>query len=569
MSTITYPKLGKKDVWSMLAIFLVTFVAYGAFLYALPITDTVESNYALSAKEMFLAKDWLSPRIFGEFWYDKPPFEYWAIMVSYSLFGISDVAARIPSIVVAALGVTGMYGATQVLVNDRRISTWASIILATSLGYWYITHAVLTDGWLFFFSLGIYFFSYRAFSEGNKNAMRYAYIAAALAVLTKGPVGIVLPGMVLIAYALSARAKTIWKILFDPIGIFLFAVVVLPWYVGMYWVHGMDFITGFLGLHNVVRATQSEHPRFDHWYYYLIIWPLSLLPWTGYTVSAIVIQRRSFWNAYKEQRLKNLLASNRWIVNRKMIGSPSWYYFSALWTVIVLVFYTLVATKYLTYIFIAYIPAVMWGAQKLVAMEEERMSMRSYWHKLAWKKFLIVGLGPTIMLLALVGAVFTLHLNGEWIFYIVFTIGLAIMAIMYGKKHKLAIACFVAWYGVILTLLPLQITSVLDTTSAKSLVPYTVNTQEKHIFFYRFYPVSYSFYAEKVGTVLLADDQATDVWVKGKSIMPHETTSHYRSEPGDIIFVLKKYEEDLKKKVPYISFDVVDEHNDWLILKVK
>ena len=54
--------------------------------------------------------------------------------------------------------------------------------------------------------------------------------------------------------------------------------------------HGQDFIDGFLGLHNVVRATQSEHPEANHWWYYLVMFPLASLPWTGayYTVCITV-----------------------------------------------------------------------------------------------------------------------------------------------------------------------------------------------------------------------------------------------------------------------------------------
>ncbi len=117
-----------------------------------------------------------------------------------------------------------------------------------------------------------------------------AYGAAALAVVTKGPVGIVLPGLILLLFIAIrwftkkdnddySLDKDI-KLLFNPFGIFLFIILASPWYIAMYSIHGQEFISGFLGLHNMERALVSEHPKFNVWYYYLIIVPLALLPWT-------------------------------------------------------------------------------------------------------------------------------------------------------------------------------------------------------------------------------------------------------------------------------------------------
>lgn len=502
-------KLEKVDVLQMMVIGLITAVAYGLFAFSLPITDTVESNYALTAKEMFLAKDWLSPRIFGSFWFDKPPFEYWAIMISYSVFGISDIAARIPSFIAAGLGTATIYGATQILFGDRLVSRWASVILGTSLGYWYISHAVLTDGWLFLFSLGIYLFAYLAFVEESKRFMRYAYIAAGLAVLTKGPVGILLPGIVLFSYVLSVRRATLWKILFDPLGLLLFAVVILPWYGGMYQVHGMEFITGFLGLHNVVRATEAEHPRFNYWFYYLVVWPISLLPWTGYTVMAMVQQGKRFYALFKQKGLAKVLEEDQWEESHVMVSRPSWFYFSLLWTVVVVGFYSVVATKYLTYIFIAYIPAVILGAQRIVE------NTKKVGDKAPRKRFFAI-----------------------------------------------------AW-AIVLIIIPLFLTSLLLQQSGKSFVSYTQNTKEEKIHFYRFYPVSYTFYSGKVATLILSKSQLEDKWVQGKTVMPYEGIDKFLGEAGDIFFVPIKYEKEVAENYRGVSLEVIGKEYDWIIYKAK
>lgn len=62
--------------------------------HLLAITDPVESNYALTAKEMLAAGDFISPRIYGNFWYDKPIFFYWELLAGFQLFGVNEFAAR-------------------------------------------------------------------------------------------------------------------------------------------------------------------------------------------------------------------------------------------------------------------------------------------------------------------------------------------------------------------------------------------------------------------------------------------------------------------------------------------
>ena len=61
---------------------------------ALPLTDSVEGNYALTAKEMVLSGDWLSPQIYGRYWFDKPVFSYWMIALGFKIFGFSEFGAR-------------------------------------------------------------------------------------------------------------------------------------------------------------------------------------------------------------------------------------------------------------------------------------------------------------------------------------------------------------------------------------------------------------------------------------------------------------------------------------------
>ena len=91
-----------------------TLLFFTLFLYLagnqlLAITDTAESNYALTAKEMVLSGDWISPRIYGRYWYDKPIFYYWELALSFALFGFNEMAARLPAAILGSASVLFTY----------------------------------------------------------------------------------------------------------------------------------------------------------------------------------------------------------------------------------------------------------------------------------------------------------------------------------------------------------------------------------------------------------------------------------------------------------------------------
>lgn len=314
---------------------LCCFLFFTAGNGSLFITDPVESNYALTAKEMVLSGDWISPQIYGTYWFDKPIFIYWMLALSYSLCGFTDFAARLPG---ALFGTAAVVLAAWYMLR-RTGRTAAALVMAamtaTSLEVWAISHSVITDHMLFFFTSAAMFFAFIGLTEGKKGCVAAAYVMAGFAVLTKGPVGIVLPGAFLLLSAALLRNKEYAKRLFPPVGIVLFLIVVLSWYGTMYSRHGMAFIDGFLGFNNVVRATVSEHPEANVWYYYLILVPVSLLPWTGPCLYGL-------W---------------------KRRGLYDDYVFMAVWAAGTIVFYTAMATKYPTYAYIANMPLLYLGAR--------------------------------------------------------------------------------------------------------------------------------------------------------------------------------------------------------------
>ncbi len=160
------------------------------FLGIAPLTDPNEPVYGQTAKEMLLAGDWLSPRIYGQFWYDKPPLFYWMEMLSYSLFGISDWSSRLPSAVAAVATALFVYVQGKDLFNQA-IAFMATLILLTSVGFMYVGKAAVTDMTLML-TLTV------AMISLYQGKYYRAYAFCGLALLAKGPVGYAFPALIML-----------------------------------------------------------------------------------------------------------------------------------------------------------------------------------------------------------------------------------------------------------------------------------------------------------------------------------------------------------------------------------
>lgn len=507
----------------IIALFFITMISYGFFNAYLSITDPVESNYVLSAITMLKHNSWISPMIYDQVWYDKPPLTYWALMICYKVFGVSDFVSRIPSTVIAAASVSFIYHLVYKIKQSISVAIASALLLMTTLQFWYISHAVVTDGFLFFFSLTIFGYSYLAFANNDKRSILKAYIAAAFAVLAKGPIGLILPGFILILFVLarwfkhksttdSTLAKDI-KLLFNPWGILLFTVIALPWYLAMYAIHGSEFINGFFGLHNVDRALVSEHPKFNVWYYYLIIVPLSLLPWTPAVF----------------YRLKQI----NWKDDLDLL--------SIIWFTIIILFYSLVATKYLTYTFPAIIPCVIWGGTAAVDILTNGSNRL--------KKIIII---PVIIFFILFtgASLYMPTLSATPI-----VIGLLLLAVVFIMNRSItktrvnltvlySLALVILYAAITVTVPP-----VLMAQSGLQFKPYIEHSNQP-IYIYGTYYTSIVYYTDITPTQVFVKTTDDPRWTKGKTLMPSITESEFlealtNTQQG-IIIVPNRYKKEFE-----------------------
>ena len=324
---------------SCLLIFSGVLFFFGSWL--LPITDPTESVYALTAKEMLEAGDSLSPRIYGNFWYDKPIMFYRELLTAYQLFGTNEFASRFFPAVFATIGLFITYFFGTKLYNER-VGLAAAILLATSLEYWYLAHAVITDMTLlvmFSVTLMTFYLGYRA---RRPKWYLISFAASGVAVLTKGPIGFFLPGLIILIFLAWQGDLRHLKQLLRPKNLLVFAVIVALWYLPMTLIHGLEFVENFLGVHNFLRATVSEYPKADVWYYYLLVTVIGFFPWSVVLIHAAVKKLR---------RLPTFDVHEKFLI---------------VWALTVVIFFQLCATKYVTYTLPAMIPFAIFVARYFV-----------------------------------------------------------------------------------------------------------------------------------------------------------------------------------------------------------
>jgi len=313
-----------------LGFLILTFIAALILFFNLggvPLLDPDEPVYAETAREMLQFHDFLSPRLYGEYWYDKPPMYYWLTAGAFQLFGVNEFAARFPSALLALICVLYVYSDSSRLF-DQRAGMMGALVLATSIEFFYLGKAAVTDITLtFFLTLSLLSFKVKRYY--------WFYIGAALATITKGPIGLLIPAAVVFIYLLVTRNFSELGKMKIPAGTVLYLVITLPWYLMMYQLHGNPFIDTFIGFHNITRFTSPEHPEGLLWYYFIPVLILGFLPWTAVMVQAL-------WKALFDGREDS----------RKLI-------FLLIWAGFVFIFFSISRTKLISYILPMYPPLAM------------------------------------------------------------------------------------------------------------------------------------------------------------------------------------------------------------------
>lgn len=520
--------------WTRRAAAALLFVGNGSLL----ITDSVESNYALTAKEMVLSGDWLSPQIYGHYWYDKPIFFYWLTALAYKMFGFTEFASRFfPALF--GLGSVALLAWGGSKLENARSGFFSALVLLSSVEFFLISKSVITDAVLFFFFSATLLFFYLGYCDGRARYWYIMYAAAGFAVLTKGPIGVLLPGLIITLFLLWQRDWRVLKRMHLVSGILLCAVVSVPWYAVMYSLHGSDFINTFFGTHNFLRATVYEHPRDDVFYYYTLVNLLALFPWSGLIP----------WAAYKwwRQGQRSLEEQQKFLL---------------LWALVVFIFFQCMATKYITYTYPLLFPASLLLGSMLAKYTD--CADGGY--------MFFVGGGLAVLLGGAWFAVSNKIIASELLFLLPLALIVGVMLdyilrfVTSERVCSIAVMSAVFYIALIFSLaIPFS-----EQRSAKNLGEMLTENDVHEVGLYGKYPTSAVFYSSSKIVKLMHEREVAGYVPKdfswtSKNVMPYATLEQ---NPYRIVVVTSKsYDKFISQQND--EWQVIDADKSWIVLMAK
>jgi 4-amino-4-deoxy-L-arabinose transferase-like glycosyltransferase len=289
-----------------------------------------EGRYAEIPREMVASGDWTTPRLNDIKYFEKPALQYWATAAAYTLFGEHQWTARLWS------ALTGFLGVLMVFFAGRRLfgamAGWnAALVLGSSLLYVLIGHINTLDmGVSFLLSAAVCAFclaqSGATDARQHRRWMLAAWAALALAVLSKGLIGLVLPGAALVLYIVIERDWRLAGRLHLVPGLSLFFLITVPWFVAVS-LANPEFARFFFIHEHFERFLTKAHGRYQAPYYFIPVLLAGMLPWTVTLIDALA-------RAWKREPEKNFQAQR----------------FLLLWAAVVFVFFSISSSKLVSYI---------------------------------------------------------------------------------------------------------------------------------------------------------------------------------------------------------------------------
>ncbi len=295
-------------------------------LGTLPLLQPDEGRNAEVAREMKESGAWLSPTYNGIAYLDKPAFYFKAVALSLAAFGDNETAARLPSAIFGLATLALAYFFCR-RAYDARTALMAVIVIATMPLFVVNARTVIFDIALAFFVSAAIFAGYRAEEcegKSRRNWYLLGALAAGFATLVKGPVGFLIPGLVLFVFHRVENRRGVWKRFFAPLNLLVFFGVTLPWFIGLSLQHP-DFPYYGLIEESFHRFTTAQFHRTQPFYFYALIVAGLFLPWSFILPEAVVA-------AWKNKSLKS--ADRLCLV----------------WSVVVIIFFSLSKSKMPGYI---------------------------------------------------------------------------------------------------------------------------------------------------------------------------------------------------------------------------
>jgi 4-amino-4-deoxy-L-arabinose transferase-like glycosyltransferase len=355
-----------------------------------------EGRYAEIPREMTVSGDWVTPRLNGLKYFEKPPLQYWTTAIAYTAFGEHQWTSRLWT------GLTGFAGILLVWFAGTRLfgreaGGYAAMLLASSFLYAAMGHLNTLDmGVTFFLTLGILAMllaqqgygslqncreqvemqdaalratrhtdeagqeqastqrsrlTTQQVVKSSRNWMLLAWAALALAVLSKGLMGLVLPGAAMFIYMTAQRDLSVLRRMHWLPGLAVFFIITAPWFY-LVMKANPEFFQRFFIYEHYLRFTTKVHDRYQPWYFFIPILLAGMLPWTLLMIDTLL----SAWK------------SGARVVH---VFSPARFLF--IWSVFIFVFFSMSGSKLPSYILPIFPALALLMGKQLAEMNTRRL----------------------------------------------------------------------------------------------------------------------------------------------------------------------------------------------------
>lgn len=316
---------------------VVAAVWFCSFIGLRPLANPDEGRYTEISREMALNGDYVTPRLNGVKYFEKPPLLYWLSALTFEAFGVNHFTARLWTALFAVAGCVFTYYAARSLYG-RGAGIASAAVLATSLLYYALSQVILLDmavsvmisGALFSFLLGV-----REKPGGRRRAFFMAhYVFMALATLSKGLIGFLLPGAVVFLWLLLLGRWRMLRPFYPFSGIPLFLAIAAPWHLLAALANhspdsSLDFTWFYFVHEHFQRFTTQIHRRYEPWWFFLPLLVGGLFPWIVFAWQAL---RRSLAGGWA----------------RRKDHAEAW--FLVIWIVFIVGFFSISQSKLIPYI---------------------------------------------------------------------------------------------------------------------------------------------------------------------------------------------------------------------------
>jgi hypothetical protein len=299
------PALGpiQRIGWAILIV-VTLYICYFSHLGVIGFVGPDEPRYAWIARDMAETGDWVTPRLYGKPWFEKPPLLYWGGAIFFKLFGSSapEVAARMPSAISALLATLALAWLAWRTYGEES-ARWLLLLLPTSVGMIGFSHAAATDmpfaGMLTIAMVCAAVVLGLVQKNGNAPILpqtpwlallRFGFFLG-LAVLAKGPVAIILCGGAVFFWAIFTKLWRDALLLLHPVAIAAFCATALPWYI-LCARRNPDFLHIFIIEHNFKRYLTPEFQHVQPFWFYIPVLFIAFVPWITLLIWASVIGMR-------------------------------------------------------------------------------------------------------------------------------------------------------------------------------------------------------------------------------------------------------------------------------------